>query len=45
MHVIVNGAPVVRDGEFDTTAVLQGQRIVLGNRVPGRPIRAARITK
>jgi N-acyl-D-aspartate/D-glutamate deacylase len=42
MHVIVNGVPVVRGGEFDTTAVLQGQRIVLGNRMPGRPIRAPR---
>jgi dihydroorotase len=41
MHVIVNGSTVVRDGEFDTTTVLQGQRILLGNRVPGRPIRAS----
>ena len=28
MHVIVNGTPVVRGGDFDTTALLQGQRVV-----------------
>ncbi len=42
MHVIVNGTPVVRGGEFDTRGSLQGQRIVVGSRVPGRPIRAPR---
>jgi len=42
MHVIVNGAPIVRDGDFVTHAVLQGQRVVLGSAMPGRPIRAPR---
>jgi len=41
-HVLVNGVPVVRDGEFDTHATLQGQRLLLGLRMPGRPIRAPR---
>jgi len=41
-HVLVNGVPVVRDGEFDTHATLQGQRLMLGLRTPGRPIRAPR---
>jgi N-acyl-D-aspartate/D-glutamate deacylase len=41
-HVIVNGTPVVRDGEFDTRARLQGQRLPIGVRVPGRAIRAPR---
>jgi N-acyl-D-aspartate/D-glutamate deacylase len=39
-HVIVNGVPVVRDGDFETHAVLQGQRVRVGVRMPGRPIRA-----
>lgn len=38
--VIVNGVPVVRDGDFDTHAMLQGQRVLVGLRMPGRPIRA-----
>jgi N-acyl-D-aspartate/D-glutamate deacylase len=42
VHVIVNGAPVVRSGEFDDKATLQGQRVVVGTRQPGRPIRAPR---
>lgn len=42
-HVLVNGMPVVRDGEFDAHATLQGQRVVVGVRMPGRPIRAASI--
>ncbi len=41
-HVIVNGSPVVRGGEFDTHATLFGQRVVIGARAPGRPIRAPR---
>lgn len=44
-HVIVNGAPIVRGGQFDDHAVLQGQRIVIGTRLPGRPIRAPRAVK
>jgi N-acyl-D-aspartate/D-glutamate deacylase len=39
-HVIVNGTPIVRGGEFVERAVLQGQRVVLGQTMPGRPIRA-----
>ena len=39
-HVIVNGTPIVRDGNFATHVTLQGQRIVFGSRMPGRPIRA-----
>ena len=42
LHVVVNGTPVVRGGAFDTHGELQGQRIVIGSRMPGRPIRAAR---
>ena len=45
MHVIVNGVPVVRGGEFYTTAMLQGQRVELGSPAPGRPIRAPRAAK
>ena len=45
MHVIVNGVPVVRGGEFYTTAMLQGQRVELGSPSPGRPIRAPRTAK
>jgi N-acyl-D-aspartate/D-glutamate deacylase len=39
-HVVVNGVPVVRGGALDTHGRLQGQRIVIGTRMPGRPIRA-----
>jgi dihydroorotase len=42
LHVIVNGIPVVRQGNLETHGTLQGQRIVVGTRVPGRPIRAPR---
>jgi len=42
--VIVNGTPVVRDGEFATQAMLQGQRVQIGSSMPGRPIRA-RVTR
>jgi N-acyl-D-aspartate/D-glutamate deacylase len=42
VHVVVNGVPVVRSGAVDETAVLFGQRIGIGNRAPGRPIRAPR---
>ena len=42
LHVIVNGVPVVRQGDFATHATLQGQRIAVGSRMPGRPIRAPR---
>jgi cytosine/adenosine deaminase-related metal-dependent hydrolase len=40
-HVLVNGVPVLRDGAFDTHATLQGQRVAIGVRLPGRPIRAS----
>jgi hypothetical protein len=39
-HVIVNGVPVVRHGAFDDRGELQGVRVVIGTRMPGRPIRA-----
>ncbi|MFM8535317.1 MAG: amidohydrolase family protein [Acidimicrobiia bacterium] len=42
-HLIVNGTPLVRNGQLDDSGVLQGQRVVLGTRMPGRPIRAARV--
>lgn len=42
MHVIVNGMPVVRGGEFAERATLQGQSILIGSSMPGRPIRARR---
>lgn len=42
VHVLVNGVPVVRAGVVDETGLLQGQRVTLGTRVPGRPIRAPR---
>ncbi len=42
LHVIVNGVSIVRQGEFDTYGRLQGQRMVFGSRMPGRPIRASR---
>lgn len=41
-HVIVNGVPIIRAGTFDDTATLQGQRVIVGTRMPGRPIRAPR---
>ena len=41
-HVIVNGTPIVRGGEFVEHAMLQGQRVVVGSSMPGRPIRAPR---
>jgi dihydroorotase len=40
VHVIVNGVPIVRSGEFDDRGQLQGQRVPIGTRVPGRAIRA-----
>ena len=40
MDVIVNGVPIVRGGEFDDHGVLQGQRVLIGSRMPGRAIRA-----
>jgi dihydroorotase len=40
LHVVVNGVPVVRQGTLETHGTLQGQRIVVGSRIPGRPIRA-----
>ena len=42
LHVIVNGVPIVRQGNLETHATLQGQRVVVGSRMPGRPIRAPR---
>jgi dihydroorotase len=41
-HVIVNGVAVVRNGDFATRASLQGQQILIGTRMPGRPVRAPR---
>lgn len=40
VHVLVNGVPVVRDGDFDDAVSLHGRRVVIGARMPGRPIRA-----
>lgn len=40
--VVVNGVAVVRDGDFVTEGILQGQRVRLGSPMPGRPIRAPR---
>lgn len=40
VHVIVNGVPIVRDGRIDDKMSLQGQRVMIGPRVPGRAIRA-----
>lgn len=40
VHVLVNGVPVVRGGEIDDRTVLFGQRVPVGVRMPGRPIRA-----
>jgi N-acyl-D-aspartate/D-glutamate deacylase len=45
VHVIVNGVPIIRSGAFDDAATLQGQRVVIGNRMPGRPIRAMRSSR
>jgi len=42
VHVVVNGVAVVRAGVVDETGQLFGQRVALGPRVPGRPIRAPR---
>jgi dihydroorotase len=42
VHVVVNGVPVVRQGVIDDRALLQGQRVLVGPRMPGRPIRAPR---
>ena len=39
-HVIVNGVPIVRQGAFDDRGELQGVRVVIGTRMPGRRIRA-----
>jgi dihydroorotase len=41
-HVVVNGVPVVRDGDFADRGTLQGVSVVVGNSMPGRPIRAPR---
>lgn len=41
-HVVVNGVPIVRGGSFDDKALLFGQRVGVGTRMPGRPIRAPR---
>jgi len=43
--VIVNGTPIVRDADFNTRGRLQGQRILIGTPMPGRPIRAPRAVK
>ncbi len=43
VHVLVNGVPVVRGGEIDDKTVLFGQRVPIGVRMPGRPIRASRV--
>ncbi len=42
VHVVVNGVPVVRAGDVDEKGVLFGQRVAIGARMPGRPIRAPR---
>lgn len=42
VHVLVNGVPVVRAGSLDESATLFGQRVPIGARMPGRPIRAPR---
>jgi imidazolonepropionase-like amidohydrolase len=41
-HVLVNGVPVVRDGEVEENATLFGRRVPIGSPRPGRPIRAPR---
>jgi hypothetical protein len=42
VHVLVNGVPIVRRGAIDDSALLFGQRVPIGARMPGRPIRAPR---
>lgn len=42
VHVLVNGVAVVRGGEIDDKTVMFGQRVTVGVRMPGRPIRAPR---
>jgi N-acyl-D-aspartate/D-glutamate deacylase len=42
VHVVVNGVAIVRAGEFASRASLQGQQVLIGTRMPGRPIRAPR---
>lgn len=42
VHVIVNGVPIVRGGSFDDKAEMQGVRVLVGTRMPGRPVRAPR---
>jgi N-acyl-D-aspartate/D-glutamate deacylase len=42
VHVVVNGVPVVRAGDVDEKGMLFGQRVAIGARMPGRPIRAPR---
>lgn len=44
-HVVVNGVPIVRGGVLDEKAELQGQQVPMGPRVPGRPIRAPRVSR
>ena len=39
VHVVVNGVPIVRSGAFDDRGQLQGQRVPIGTRIPGRAIR------
>ena len=41
-HVIVNGVPIIRAGAFDEMATLQGLRVMIGTRMPGRALRAPR---
>lgn len=41
-YVVVNGVPVVRRGAVDESVVLFGQRVPVGPRAPGRPIRGPR---
>jgi N-acyl-D-aspartate/D-glutamate deacylase len=40
VHVIVNGVPVVQGSEFADRALLQGQHVLIGTPMPGRPLRA-----
>jgi N-acyl-D-aspartate/D-glutamate deacylase len=42
-YVLVNGLPVVRDGEVEEKATLFGQRVPIGSPRPGRPIRGPRL--
>jgi dihydroorotase len=41
-HVLVNGVPVVREGELNDKGEIYGQRVFVGLPMPGRPIRAPR---